>query len=575
MKKFLALSLALVMCLSLITIPASAAAAISVNKTSYDPGGEIVVTVSGVTAAIVDGGAFAAVYKVGAAGTDYGDYAYVDEGTNTYNLNAPDESGQYEIRLIGKDEYPYDNVAAKSASFTVGKVASAGSISLDKKAYTAFDPITVTVSGITEQMVTAKAAVGVYAKGGAHGDVYANAWFYPSAGNSTQELSAPNKNGEFEMRLYSNGTVQNAENLIMSIPFTVSGATGSDWAADELTKANNLGLIPDTLKGKDLAGPITRAEFAAVAVKVFENLSGTKTTPSADSTFTDTKDVEVLKAHNTGLMVGVSATTFEPNTLLNREQAATALTRVLKRAYIPGWTFATDAQFKLNFTRPATFADDAQISDWAKESVYFMAANSIILGVGENKFAPKATTSAEQAAGYATATREQAIIIGMRLVDNLKDKPVDYTKGDAPQPTPEPTTPPSGSIDTKLTGHWKYRGSYYDMGIRYTSFTDYYFNSNGTFECEDNYFSHLKYTGTYSAAGGKVHFTILKGYEKTFGGDWVELEKDEINNWEVVMEYKFGTDSEGEYLSIFILGRQDKAYFEVPTDSSGIQFRKQ
>ena len=203
----------------------------------------------------------------------------------------------------------------------------------------------------------------------------------------------------------------------------------SDWALSEIGKADSLGLIPETLKGADLSQPITRAEFAAVTVKVFENLTDTKTTPSSTSTFTDTTDAEVLKAHNTNLMIGVSATEFEPNTLLNREQAATALTRVLKRANIPGWTFPTDGQYKLNFTRPATFADDAQISDWAKESVYFMAANDIIKGVGENKFAPKAVTSAEQATGYATATREQAIIIGLRLVESLKDKPIDYTQG--------------------------------------------------------------------------------------------------------------------------------------------------
>jgi len=203
----------------------------------------------------------------------------------------------------------------------------------------------------------------------------------------------------------------------------------SNWALSEIGRADSLGLIPETLKLADLSQPITRAEFAAVTVKVFENLSDTKTTPSSTSTFTDTTDAEVLKAHNNNLMVGVSATEFAPNTLLNREQAATALTRVLKRAYISGWTFANDGQFKLNFARPASFADDAVISDWAKESVYFMAANDIIKGVGENKFAPRAVTSAEQAAGYASATREQAIIIGLRLVESLKDKPIDYTQG--------------------------------------------------------------------------------------------------------------------------------------------------
>ena len=56
------------------------------------------------------------------------------------------------------------------------------------------------------------------------------------------------------------------------------------------------------------------------------------------------------------------------------------------------------------------------ISGWARDSVYFMAANKIINGVGNNKFAPKNTTTAEEAVGYANATREQALAIAVRMV---------------------------------------------------------------------------------------------------------------------------------------------------------------
>ena len=51
----------------------------------------------------------------------------------------------------------------------------------------------------------------------------------------------------------------------------------------------------------------------------------------------------------------------------------------------------------------------SEISEWAKDSVYFMAANKIINGVGGNKFAPQNTTIEEEVAGYANATREQAL----------------------------------------------------------------------------------------------------------------------------------------------------------------------
>ena len=197
-------------------------------------------------------------------------------------------------------------------------------------------------------------------------------------------------------------------------------ASGSAWASAELAKADALGLIPESLVDADLTQSITRAEFAAISVKAYEALSGTVALPNTVNPFTDTSDIEVLKAYNLGITTGVSATTFEPNTLLNREQAATMLTRTFKRATMNGWTLATDSQFTLPYEKPALFADDADISDWAKESVYFMVANNIINGVGNNKFAPKNVTTEEQAQGYANATREQALIIAVRMVENLK-----------------------------------------------------------------------------------------------------------------------------------------------------------
>jgi len=195
----------------------------------------------------------------------------------------------------------------------------------------------------------------------------------------------------------------------------------SSWAEPELRRAAEQNLIPATLQFAhvDLTQPVTRAEFAGIVVMTFENLANTVALPTIVSPFADTRDPYVLRAFNAGLMVGVSDTNFDPNTLLNREQAATALTRAFKRATIPTWTFATDANYPLNFVWPAPFADDEYISEWARESVYFMAANEIILGTGNNMFSPRATTTEQQARGYAIATREQALIIALRMVESL------------------------------------------------------------------------------------------------------------------------------------------------------------
>ena len=198
-------------------------------------------------------------------------------------------------------------------------------------------------------------------------------------------------------------------------------SVASSWATGELYKAQEHGLIPDCLAGADMTQPITRAEFAAVSVKVYEALTGETAIAASENPFTDTTDAEVLKAYNTGITAGTGdGTTFSPDAILNREQAATMLTRVYKKTAFDGWTLSTDGSFALTYDKPAAFADDANISDWAKDSVYFMAANGIIKGVGDGtKFAPKNTTTAEESIGYANATREQALLIAVRMVENL------------------------------------------------------------------------------------------------------------------------------------------------------------
>ncbi len=203
-----------------------------------------------------------------------------------------------------------------------------------------------------------------------------------------------------------------------------SGGSGrvwqtSSWAKDEVEKADQMGLIPESLVGQDLTKPIDRAEFAAVSVKVYEALSGDQAQPAGVNPFTDCDDTEVLKAYDLVITNGSTETTFSPKVILSREQAATMLTRTFKRVTMPGWSNAEDAKFPLTFDMPALFTDDGDISAWARDSVYFMSAHDIIKG-GEGKFMPRAVTAQQEAEGYGQATREQALLIAVRLVENLE-----------------------------------------------------------------------------------------------------------------------------------------------------------
>lgn len=184
-------------------------------------------------------------------------------------------------------------------------------------------------------------------------------------------------------------------------------SNASNWAKPELDKANDYGLIPGILKGADMTKPITREEFAELAVKLYEKTTGNAAQATSPNPFTDTKNTEILKAYNIGVTVGTSATTFSPKTLINREQMATMLSRTI-RAMVPNADFSTAGA--------PIFNDEKHISAYALEHVKYMSKNGIILGSNGN-FMPKAVTPAQEAEGYARATREQAIAMSVRTFE--------------------------------------------------------------------------------------------------------------------------------------------------------------
>lgn len=437
MKRLLSILLTLTMCLSLMTFTVSAAevsataqgVTVTIDKSNYQPGEKIYYGWSGVDGRYeeISGVLWAtlAISKAGSEHDDYIDNYYADTESAEINYDstnyftAPAEDGAYEIRLYWTC-YCEEQYFVLSIPITVGAVKT-GAISLPKTDCIANETMVVEYSGITSEMVNGQAFVGIYRDGDDIKGWTSYDYKEVKEGSGQVELAVPNINGKFEVRLYNASfAVAGEKNLVMRVPFNITGATASEWAVSELEKAEEMGLIPEILDGADLTADITRAEFAAVAVKAYEALANGAAIPAVNNPFTDTSDVEVLKAYNIGAVNGTSATTFDPNALLNREQAAAMLTRVFKKVSLAGWTLATDSQFTLPYEKPALFADDADISDWAKDSVYFMVANGIINGVGNNKFAPKNITSEEEATGYANATREQALIIAVRMVENLK-----------------------------------------------------------------------------------------------------------------------------------------------------------
>lgn len=192
----------------------------------------------------------------------------------------------------------------------------------------------------------------------------------------------------------------------------------SDWAEEEIEEAYENGLVPEYFEGKDLTKKISRAEFAAVAVQTYEAISdesvSTKSTPFDDISGHELKE-DIGKAYRLNVAIGVSDDGFAPDDDITREQLATMLCRVIKKYKYPDWTVSTDDEYYIGGSNVKKFDDDSEISDYARDSVYYMYSVGIIKGIGDNKFAPKNSTSYQETIDYASATREQAIVMANRI----------------------------------------------------------------------------------------------------------------------------------------------------------------
>ena len=168
----------------------------------------------------------------------------------------------------------------------------------------------------------------------------------------------------------------------------------SAWAVEQVNSAISAGLVPARLQS-NYTQAITRAEFASLAVALYEEQRGTIT---GRSSFADAVGyIDVEKAAYIGVVTGVGDNRFAPNDTLTREQAAVMLSRL---ANAIGQPLPVQA---------STFADNASISAWAIEGVGSIQASGIMGGVGDNRFAPQELY-----------TREQSIVTIMRLRDIVK-----------------------------------------------------------------------------------------------------------------------------------------------------------
>ena len=174
------------------------------------------------------------------------------------------------------------------------------------------------------------------------------------------------------------------------------------WAADNILFVASRGLLSGT---SDTTFSPNTGMTRGMFVTALGRLAGINPDSYKTGKFTDVKADAyyapyVNWAAQNGIVEGVTATTFAPDTNINREQMAVIMANYAK---------------KLGYTVPktleaVTFVDNASISSWAKDAVRAMQQAGILAGKTNNRFDPAGT-----------ATRAEVATVLRRFVEIVID----------------------------------------------------------------------------------------------------------------------------------------------------------
>ncbi|NLC08249.1 MAG: hypothetical protein GX755_09860 [Syntrophomonadaceae bacterium] len=153
------------------------------------------------------------------------------------------------------------------------------------------------------------------------------------------------------------------------------------WAAANINKLVAKGAIQGYPDGQFKPNnQITRAEFATVVVKAYQLPA--KSGKVFDDTANHWAKEYIATAAAAGLVNGYDSTKFGPNDPVTREQMAVMIVKANQLK-------PTSASY--------TFADGADIADWAKDAVMTASENNLITGYPDNTFKPKGQATRAEA----------------------------------------------------------------------------------------------------------------------------------------------------------------------------------
>lgn len=261
----------------------------------------------------------------------------------------------------------------------------------------------------------------------------------------------------------------------------------SPWAQSGVMAASSAGLTPDTFAKLPAKSSVSRAEFCAIALNLYEAERQTTVKRTKKVYFEDCADPDVNTAYEMKLVSGRSSQTFSPDEPVSRQDLCVILDSVREQCKVDKPKTTVSLQ---------VFPDSDQLRGYAVSAMEAMLSSGIIKGVEAS------VSSDPESAGQmvtllqpdGTATREQALIMANRFLETFDAEPLkpsdlsgaieavenegqsdDKEQADASNQnlTMDKPIPVSGSVDDKKARVFGENGdSYTDQATAEANMTD-------------------------------------------------------------------------------------------------------
>jgi hypothetical protein len=170
----------------------------------------------------------------------------------------------------------------------------------------------------------------------------------------------------------------------------------SPWAAGEVARAREYGLIPDGMYSA-FSEHMTRAEFCRLAMALYEKLAGAAAGGSPAPAFTDTRDAAILNAHALGIVKGVGNGLFMPDSAVTRQEMAVMLYNAIGAIDAAIGRSILGSSGSGSGAYAPTFRDQASIAPWALQASKALRDSEIMIGDDNRRFNPLSNTTKEMA----------------------------------------------------------------------------------------------------------------------------------------------------------------------------------